>query len=251
MKTSRLLTPLALALAAAVARPAPAHAQTRPTPTSAATTAVAPAAAPAVRTPIETTGVLSHFLLTPLGRVRGLVLNDHTIVFVHGRGAPTLPSHVTPGARLSVSGYTVAGQRDTIHGATVRDATGAVLVAAPALSTASRAHAARPLDATQRARIERLRAERRQRIERLPVVTASGTVAAVLSTRHGTVDGVVLSDGTTIAVGRRLGRQMRAHGLRAGETLRVTGHGERRPAGESLQAEDVTFADGTTIHVPV
>jgi hypothetical protein len=234
-----LFASLALVLAAGITGPQSASAQARGTTARVATAEVA-------RTSVHASGTLSHFVLSPLGRVRGLVLNGNIIVFLHGRAAQTMPTRVAPGALLDVDGYAVAGQRSTIHGATVHDGNGQLLASAPP----PRAHTPPRRDAALRARIDRIRTAQRERIEHLPNVTASGTVQAILSDRSGTIDGVVFSDGTSIAVGRRLGRQLRAHGLRSGQTLRVAGHGENYPGGESLQAEEVTFADGTMVRVP-
>jgi hypothetical protein len=230
----------AVALALAALAPHAALAQS--------TSHAAPAAmVPAAHTPVHTSGTLSHYILSPLGRVRGLVLDGSTVVFLHGRAAQSMPSQASPGAVLEVDGYALSGQRSTIHGATVRDVNGHVLLAAPLASTDHPP----PPDATRRARLDRVRNQARSRLEQLPSVTVSGTVQSVLRDRAGNVDGVLLSDGTSVAVGRRLGRQLRAHGLRTGDALRVTGQGRNYPAGESVQAVDVQFSDGVSVHVPV
>ena len=160
---------------------------------------------PAAHTPTTVTGTISHYILSPTGRVRGLVLNGNTVAFLHGAGARGLPARAAPGTTVQVEGYVVAGQRATIHRATVRDADGHVLFSTP---TPIATHATPRLTASARARRDRARTARLQHLEQLPTMTVSGTVQTILSNARGDVHGVLLADGTTVAVMGRLGREI-------------------------------------------
>ncbi|MFO0649463.1 MAG: hypothetical protein U0326_24695 [Polyangiales bacterium] len=100
----------------------------------------APAAqAPAMQrpapTPAQASGNLARFLVGPGGRVRGLVLDNGTVVMVPPRASADLAQRVRVGQPLRVEGVTFPGATAgtaTIFRATVRGADGSVIAAPPA-----------------------------------------------------------------------------------------------------------------------
>jgi hypothetical protein len=47
-----------------------------------------------------------------------------------------------------------------------------------------------------------------------------------------------------------MGQQLGPRGVRVGETVRVAGRGHTTPQGTGVVAEQLTLADGTTLHAP-
>ncbi len=123
---------LALAFALTLGVAAPAWAQTAPQ--AAPTIAGAPQGAPmrAAPTPVTASGNLARMMIGPGGHVRGLVLDNGTVVMLHGPGGDELATRVRVGQPLRIEGFTRPGSAGFIGRATVRSADGTVLHAPPA-----------------------------------------------------------------------------------------------------------------------
>lgn len=257
------LSHVALALSLALASAAPAWAQTVPSAPP------APGAGMQRTPPVagQTAGNLARFLVGPGGRVHGLALDNGAVVMMPPQLAQELATRVRVGQPLRVEGFTHPGAGTPIfHRATVRAADGTVLSAPPALPPGAqpgmmgheggmmgRGHGGMMgqghggwgmRDPAQRAQFQAMRA---QRLAAMPQQTVSGTVQQVITGPRGGVHTLLLSNNVTVMVPHPMSPQLQQRGVRVGEAVRATGRGNTTPQGTGLVAEQLTFADGTSV----
>jgi hypothetical protein len=197
-----------------------------------------------------------------MGRVHAVVLDSGKIVML-GRHGDRAAQSLGVGARIQVQGYASAQAPNTILGATVRDASGTVLVqpnprmiqrltqpagqpgafAGHGRGWMHRGH--RPGMQGQHGPRGRL-AMMQQRMAQLPQRNASGTIQTVLVGPRGHIRGVLLQDGTSVTFNRSISQAATQQRLAAGQTLSVQGRGDQYARGVALFAERVTFANGQT-----
>lgn len=223
-------------------------------------------------------GAISRFVLGPMGRVQGVVLDSGKIVML-GRHGDRAAQSLGLGARIQVQGYASAQSPNTIMGATVRDASGNVLVQPnprmiqrftqqPGAQGGPGAqqpggfghgrrgmHAGRGFGHGRRGMQggpgaqggQGRMAMMRQHMATLPQRTASGTVQTLLVGPRGNIRGVLLQDGTSVAFDRSLSQAAAQQSLAVGQRLAVQGRGDQYARGVALFAERVTFANGQTV----
>ncbi|MFO0607751.1 MAG: hypothetical protein U0324_31600 [Polyangiales bacterium] len=260
MKLSHLALALSLALGAATAA-----AQTAP---------AAPAAqAPARPAPVaaQAAGNLARFVVGPNGHVRGLALNNGTIVMLPPRAGADLAQRVGVGVPLRVEGFSVPGAPHMIFRATVRGADGSVLVAAPqgpmgphggfgagrgehpehgGMRGGMRGgmHRGGPWGGRGGAHEGGMRggfgAARAARLAAMPQQRLNGTVQQVIAGPRGGVRALLLSNNATVTVPRPMAAPLAQRGVRVGESVQVVGRGTATPQGTGVIAEQLTFADG-------
>lgn len=214
-------------------------------------------------------GAIARFVLGPMGRVHAVVLDSGKIVML-GRHGDRAAQSLGVGARIQVQGYASAQAPNTILGATVRDASGNVLVqpnprmiqrltqpGAQGQHGPFGGHGRRGMHAGRRhggamqggpgAQGHQGRvAMMQQRMAQLPQRNASGTVQTVLVGPRGHIRGVLLQDGTSVTFNRSIAQAATQQRLAAGQTLSVQGRGDQYARGVALFAERVTFANGQT-----
>jgi hypothetical protein len=188
--------------------------------------------------PAQAQGNISRYLVGPMGHVRGFLLDNGTTVFVGGKQGDGLAQAVPVGQGVRVEGFSGAMNPGVIRRATVYAKDGTAVAAPPQRQGRQRL-----------SREERTahRAQKRQQIEQLPAYQDKGAVQTVLFGRRASIRGLVLSDGTTVFMGRQLGRALSAHGVRQGDTIAATGHGNAYPQGASLFASQLTLPDGSVL----
>lgn len=211
----------------------------------------------------QTRNTVSRAIVGPMGRVQGVQLQDGSVVMLR-HADPAAAQRLRPGTSVQVEGFTRPGATPTVyHRATVRDASGNVIVAPPepgAMGAHGRRHGrgggCRGEDGAQggagpRAEGHRgMRGERLAQLQALPAMDASGPVRSVIAGRRGGVRTLLVGDDTTVVVPRGLARPLAERGVRAGESVRVHGRGGRYPTGTSVIAERITLGDGTTLEAP-
>ena len=193
---------------------------------------------------------LGHDQLTtssvPMGHVRGFVLDNGAIVFLHGHG-DALAQQLSPGQSVRIEGTAPATTPHVIHHATVFDANGNVLSRAARARAATWRRASRRIPTAGRCTAPRARASRtaaatqhqRRRSDRDP-----GTPR-----RRPRIS--LLADGTSVFLGHPL-----AHGsfvsaeFAPAKRFRSRGAVGQSAYGAGLFAEQLTFADGTSLSAP-
>ncbi|MBL8683113.1 MAG: hypothetical protein JNK05_28355 [Myxococcales bacterium] len=224
------------------------------------------------RTPIAFTqtslqGAVSRFVLGPMGRVHAVVLDSGKVVMLGHHGDRAAQS-LGVGARIQVSGYSSAQAPNTILGATIRDASGNVLVQPnPRMIQRltqpggmqghhgghgrgmHRRHAMQGPQGAQgpQGQGHGRRFAMQQRLAQLPQRNATGTVSTVIVGPRGNIRGAVLQDGTSVMFNRQLARAATQQQLAAGQRVTIQGRGDQYARGVALVAERVTFANGTTV----
>jgi hypothetical protein len=222
---------------ASVAQTAPAFAQ------QAAPQAGAQIARPGA-VPVAADGRVARFIVGPMGHVRGLALDNGTLVMIQGRQGDALSQQLAVGTPVHVDGFGFPGATSMIHRATI-SANGQVVAAPQVNPQHANWQAMSPAD--RMARREAHRQQREARLAQLPEINTSGAVQTVMAGPRGGVHGVLLSNGATVFLPHGLSMVVRQHGgLRPGETIQVSGRGGNYPQGASLVAQRITFADGST-----
>lgn len=223
--------------------------------------AFAQAPSPTPPAAAQTRGAVSRAIVGPMGRLQGVQLQDGSVVMLR-HADPAAAQRLMPGTSVQVEGFARPGAGTTVYRrATVRDASGNVIVAAPqggAMGAHGRGHG-RGCRGEEGAAGERgPRAEGRRgmhgarfaQLQALPVMDASGPVRSVIAGPRGGVRTLLVGDDTTVVVPRGLGRALAERGVRAGERVQVRGRGGRYPQGASVIAERITLGDGTTLEAP-
>ncbi len=227
--------------------------------------------APVAFSAATTQGAITRFVLGPMGRVHAVVLDSGKIVMLGHHGDRAAQS-LSIGSRIQVQGYASAQAPNTIMGATVRDASGNVVVQPnprmlqrftqqPGAAGAQQPggwghHGGRGMHrghgrhqqggpGAQGAQgPQGRRAMMQQRMASLPQRNASGTVQTLLVGPRGHIRGVLLQDGTSVTFDRSLSQAATQQRLAVGQTLAVQGRGDQYARGVALFAERVTFANG-------
>ncbi len=178
-------------------------------------------AAPLTRATLD--GSVDQALVTPRGDIRGLRLQDGTIVRLPP-GALAAGA-VAPGDAVQVEGDEVAspGGR-TIEHAVVKKS-GAVVAQASEPPAPPR-----PRDPSKEKALEDMK--------------TTGSVRALVARPDGRIEALLLADGTTASLPPRA--DVAALGLKVGDTVTVTGRGGTYPAGKALHVDAITLADGKT-----
>lgn len=236
-----------------------------------------PVAQQAQRMPITfaqatTQGAIARFVLGPMGHTHAVVLDNGKIVMFGRRGDQTAQS-LGVGARIQVSGYASAQAPNTILGATIRDASGNVLVQpnprmiqrltqpggmqgphgghGRGMHRGHGRHGGQGPQGAQGPQGPHARGGHRQammqRLASLPQRNATGTVSTVIVGPRGNIRGAVLQDGTSVMFNRQLAQAATQAQLAAGQRVTIQGRGDQYARGVALVAERVTFANGTTV----
>jgi hypothetical protein len=184
---------------------------------------------------VDVVGEVEHYVVGPLGHVRGFLLKDGTAVMVHGAAGDGMAREVPVGQSVRVQGWSPAdsGGKSVVHAA-VFGQHGQV-VAPPSRQEGRRDPAER----------RQAWGEKREEINRLPDASASGTVRSVVVGRHGRTVAVVLTDGTNVFLRPRLARAVRDRGIHVGDRIGASGKGATYPLGASLVVGAITFGDGS------
>lgn len=264
---------LALAFALTLGVAAPAWAQTAPQ--AAPQIAGAPQGAPmrAAPTPVTASGNLARLMIGPGGHVRGLVLDNGTVVMLHGPGGDELATRVRVGQPLRVEGFTRPGSAGFIGRATVRSADGTVLVAPPAgpmgMGPGGMNHDGMDHDGMDHGGMGRghhgmgrghggmrgghggMRGGMMgARLATLPAQAVNGAVQQVIAGPRGHVRALLFANNVTVYLPRPIAFQLQQRGVRAGESVRASGHGTSTPQGTGFVADQLAFADGARFEVP-
>jgi hypothetical protein len=208
-------------------------------------------------TPAHAEGTVARYIVGPAGHVRGFQLDTGAVVMTRGREGDALAQQLPAGQTVRVDGFTANGNTQMLRRATVHGADGAVLVAPRqalaqgAMEAAQAGHAGFQAHRSWTRRDPEMRARMIAELEQLPMRNASGTVSTVLTGPRGHVNGVLLSDGTSVFFTHMMSREIQHRGIRVGEAVRVAGRGGAYPHGASLLAEQMTFANGGAINAPI
>lgn len=205
----------------------------------------------------QTRNTVSRAIVGPMGRVQGVQLQDGSVVMLR-HADPAAVQRLRPGTAVQVDGFTRPGAATTVYRrATVRDASGNVIVAPPepgamgAHGRHGRGGGCRGEGGPQgEAGYRGMRGERFAQLQALPAMDASGPVRSVIAGPRGGVRTLLVGDDTTVMVPRGLARPLAERGVRVGESVRVHGRGGRYPQGASVIAERITLGDGTTLEAP-
>lgn len=189
----------------------------------------APAAARINGTPIARDGQLQRFVLTPRGKVMGLLLRDGSLVRVPPSTASAELTALKPGDTIHVDGKAVSTPTGTVITRAVVQRNGTIL--ADGSKRRERGH----------------RGDRAKRTPRTPLaqVSATGRITAVLSTPRGTANVLLLDDGTTAT-----SRSIDGLGLRVGDRVSVSGKGGAFAQGKALRIETITLPSGEVRALP-
>jgi hypothetical protein len=220
--------------------------------------------------PATAQGAITRFVLGPMGRVHGIVLDSGQLVTL-GRDGDRAAQSLGVGARIRAQGYASPQAPTTILAATVYDSSGNVLVQ-PNPRMVQRL--------TQPGGMRGMRGMRgmhgrhgmrgqgqpgaqgqpgmhrgghggrfammQQQLASLPVRSASGTVQTLLVGPRGHIRGAVLQDGTSVHLPPSLSQAAAQQRLAVGQSLTVQGRGNQYARGVSVMAERLTFANGAT-----
>jgi hypothetical protein len=189
-------------------------------------------------TRVNVAGEVGRYVVGPLGHVRGFILKDGTTVMLHDTAGDAMAKTVAVGESIRVEGLSPATSGGKVIFRPTVSGMHGVVVSPPA------GRGGRGGDPAAR---QQKKAEMRAELAKLPAVSASGTVQSVIPGRRGQVEGVVLTDGTSVFLRHGLVKAMGARTIRVGDRIASTGKGAVYPLGTSVLAGSVTFADGTRI----
>jgi len=169
-------------------------------------------------------GRVAQYTLTPRAEVDGFILDDGTEVHVSPRLSTQLVFAVKPGDAVTIHGLRAKAVPMVAATSVTNDATNATVVSS---------------------------GERRERGPGASSTEATGTVKAQLHGPQGELNGVLLSDGTTVRLpppeAAKLGDK-----LAVGKTVFVRGEGVANPLGKLVMARAIgtTATDATEIATP-
>jgi hypothetical protein len=219
----------------------------------------APAQRPAMqRTPptaAQTSGTVTRMIVGPGGHVRGLVLNNGTVVMTHGRGGDDIAQRVRVGQAVRVEGFSHPGTTTTIFRPTIRATDGTVIAQPPALPEGAQGwgHGGRFGARGHGPGMGRggHHGMMGERFAALQPQTANGAVQQVINGPRGSARTLLLPNNVSVFLPGHMHPQLMQRTVRVGETVRVTGRGSATPNGTGIFADSITFSDGTTITAPV
>jgi hypothetical protein len=185
-------------------------------------------------------GPVGRYIVTPMGHVGGFVLANGTVVRLRPSEGDKMAAQVAVGETVTVDGRT-AGNGRPIMRATVSGPHGQVVE-----PTTGGNASWKGLDHEQKVeRRKELRAERAAALAKLPATSLDGTVQTVLTGRHGAPRALLLSNGGTIFLEGSLRHAMAGASIKAGDVVRASGKGGTYKNGASVEASQVTLANGT------
>ena len=170
-------------------------------------------------TAVSVDAKFSRFVLTPFGKIDGILLDDGTIVRVWDKAVKDTSLKAGDALHIDAKTKTVASQKIYVHSIVKKNG---VIVA----------------DASQKHEKGEKKAHDKSKLLDL---TATGTVAA-LWVGHGKVHGVILSDGT-VAYAKHHG-DLSSYGLKKGDSVTVTGKGGNYTLGRALILETIKLPNG-------
>ena len=234
-----ILLALAVPLSAAVAAPFVASvALAEPPPADAPAEAEAPPEAP----PVALEGRFQRFVLAPDGDVRGLLLDNGSVVRVAPRAFREDPAALKAGDAVHVEGIPAATPTGTVFERAVVQHDGKVL------SDTMKRGAHRHHRHHGKGKGEHGKGEHGRRHEKraeLQPVRAAGRIAALVSGPRGHVHAVLLDDGTS-ATGFGIDKL----GLKVGDRVTVAGMGGAYAQGKAMRIMTITLPNGETRELP-
>jgi hypothetical protein len=186
----------------------------------------APASAPAPRATFS--APFQRYLLSPNGRPLGLMLADGSVILTPRHAVAKDAPPLAAGTKLDIEGVVKRTATGTIVQRAVVKANGAVVA-----------------DAT-RGKGRHQDGERKEHKHvQLKPASAAGQVAAIVTSAHGKVHALLLSDGTTAT-----GHGIETLGLKVGDQVSVAGMGGTYPLGKAVRIEKITLPNGQTRDLP-
>lgn len=186
-------------------------------------------------------GKFAHYLVSPKGDIDGLVLEDATVARFPPHAIASDTTMLRPGDAVRVEG-------DAVNGPTGRALVRAsvskgnvVIVRAdipPPPPPGGPGAGARP----HRGGKHGPKDGKGPHEDSLLSMTVTGKIQGFSTDPHGIVDGILFVDGTSARAGKKA--RIETLGLKAGDTITVTGKGGNYPQGSSLEIETVKLPSG-------
>ena len=186
-------------------------------------------------------GKFAHYLVSPKGDIDGLVLEDATVARFPPHAIASDTTMLRPGDAVRVEG-------DAVNGPTGRALVRAsvskgnvVIVRAdipPPPPSGGPGAGARP----HRGGKHGPKDGKGPHEDSLLSMTVTGKIQGFSTDPHGIVDGILFVDGTSARAGKKA--RIETLGLKAGDTITVTGKGGNYPQGSSLEIETVKLPSG-------
>lgn len=186
-------------------------------------------------------GKFAHYLVSPKGDIDGLVLEDATVARFPPHAIASDTTMLRPGDAVRVEGDAVNGP---IGHALVRASVSkgnVVIVRAdipPPPPSGGPGAGARP----HRGGKHGPKDGKGPHEDSLLSMTVTGKIQGFSTDPHGIVDGILFVDGTSARAGKKA--RIETLGLKAGDTITVTGKGGNYPQGSSLEIETVKLPSG-------
>ena len=167
-------------------------------------------------------GKVSRLLVNPFGEVDGLLLDTGTLVTFPKHMGEQLTASVKPGDTVEVKGYPeAAGQ---IKGYVITNSrSGQSLMAQSGPSKGA------------------MKMPKHLQSVGLLAMSAQGKIRYLHYGRHGEVNGVILSDGTSVRFPREVSYQFEPM-LKIGQSITASGYGTKNQYGKALEATELGFA---------
>jgi hypothetical protein len=190
------------------------------------------ASAEAAPAPVAIDGRFQRFVLSPRGKVTGMVLADGTVVRLPHRSIKEDPGSLRPGAAVHVEGVLV----QTPNGVVIRRAVvqhgGKVI--ADARGAHKRGHHGKGRHG-----------KGKKQHQALAPVQAAGRITTLLPGKMAGMSTMLLDDGTTVIAGSLDGL-----GLKIGDRVALAGEGGAYPLGKAMVARTITLPSGETRALP-
>jgi hypothetical protein len=220
IRKSRLAILLALALPVAVAGVAFAPSFVAAGPPGAAASAAAP---------INLDARFQRYLLSPTGKVRGLLLAGGTAVHLSRHALAKDAPDLQPGDLVHVEGKAMQTPTGTVISRALVQKGGVVIADG------------RKIEGKKEGRGEAKSRKGKGRRQELSPITSTGKISALVSTKRGRVLFVVMEDGTTAST-----RKGGLEGLKVGQQVTLSGKGGTFAKGKAMAVRSITFANGET-----
>jgi hypothetical protein len=195
-----------------------------------------PAEAAQAAPPVAIDGRFQRFVLSPRGKVTGMVLADGTVVRLPHRAIKEDPANLKPGALVHVEGV----MKQTPNGNVIRHAVvqhgGKVIADARGAHGHKRGHHGKGKGRHGKGK--------RQHAPLAPV-QAAGRIMNMLPGEVAGMSTMLLDDGTTVIAGALDGL-----GLKIGDRVSLAGNGGAYPLGKAMVARTITLPNGQTRELP-
>jgi len=189
---------------------------------------------------VHPAGTVARYIVGPAGHVRGFMLRDGTVVYT-GRGGDKMAADVAIGQTVRVDGHSSPSAPNVVIRAKVFGPHGEV--AEPGGGGRGNWKALDPEQRKER-RAER-QEKRKEEMAKLPAASLDGTVQTVVMGRRGKPRALILSNGGNVVLERSLTHALGGATLKVGDVVHASGKGGTYKNGASIEASELTLADGT------